>query len=82
MIKQSTCWGPETIPERNGHKPHRPKHVRMSRLYPRTLPNVSIAMPLSADKALPLLEKAIQIEPGMNGSWHAFGHKPERRTRR
>jgi hypothetical protein len=54
----------------------------MSRLYLRALPSVSIAMPESPDKALPLLEKAIQIEPGVNGSWHAFGHKPERRTRR
>jgi adenylate cyclase len=44
-------------------KRKRPDSLDAYDLYLRALPKVSISMPESADKALPLLGKAIQIEP-------------------
>jgi adenylate cyclase len=44
-------------------KRKRPDSLDAYDLYLRALPKVSISMPESADKALPLLEKAILIEP-------------------
>jgi adenylate cyclase len=63
-------------------KRKRPDSLDAYDLYLRALPNVSISMPESANKALPLLERAIQIEPDYAAAHAAIAFCHENRYMR